>query len=110
MKAKAVVPREQANRDIEDAVAYDLGEGAQSAALSFIDELEEAYVHISRCRGTGSTRYAHELNLPGLRSWPLARFPHIVFCFEQSDRIDVCHVLHGRRDIPAWIQASEIDS
>lgn len=53
MKAKAVVPREQANRDIEDAVAYDLGEGAQSAALSFIDEVEEAYVHISRCPGTG---------------------------------------------------------
>ncbi|VTU42955.1 hypothetical protein RA8P1_00363 (plasmid) [Variovorax sp. RA8] len=59
VKAKAVVPRGQANRDIEDAVAYDLGEGAQSAALSFIDELEEAYVHIRRCPGTGVPRATH---------------------------------------------------
>ena len=25
------------------------------------------------------SRYAHELNLPGLRFWPLARYPHLVF-------------------------------
>jgi len=42
VKAKTVVPREQANRDIDDAIAYYLGEGAESAALSFIDELEGA--------------------------------------------------------------------
>ena len=110
MKSKAVVPREQANRDIEDAIAYYLGEGAQSAALGFIDELEEAYLHISRYPGTGSTRYAHELNLPGLRFWTLTRFPHMVFYFEQSDCIDVWRVLHGQRDIPAWMQTPEAGS
>lgn len=108
MKAKTVVPREQANRDIDDAIAYYLGEGAERAALSFIDELEGAYIHIARHPGTGSTRYAHELNLPGLRCWPLTRFPHLVFYFEQSDCIDVWRVLHGQRDIPAWMLASEI--
>ena len=110
MKAKTVVPREQANRDVDDAIAFYLGEDAESAALSFIDELEGAYIHISRHRGTGSTRYAHELNLPGLRFWPLARFPHLVFYFEQPDCIDVWRVLHGQRDIPAWMQASDIGS
>ncbi len=42
MKAKAIVPRKQANRDIDDAITYYPGEGAESAALSFIDELEGA--------------------------------------------------------------------
>jgi toxin ParE1/3/4 len=110
VKAKTVVPREQANRDIDDVIAYYLKESAESAALSFIDELESAYIHICRNPGTGSTRYAHELNLPGLRFWPLTRFPHFVFYFEQSDCIDIWRVLHGQRDIPAWMQASEIGS
>ena len=107
MKAKAVVPREQANRDVDDAITYDLREGAESAALDFIDELETAYAHISRNPGTGSARYAHELSLPGLRFWPLTRFPHLVFYFEQPDCIDVWRVLHGQRDIPAWMQAPD---
>ncbi len=110
MKAKTVVPREQANRDIDEAIAYFLKEGAESAALSFIDELEGAYIHISRHPDTGSARYAHELNLPGLRFWQLTRFPLLVFYFEQSDCIDVWRVLHGQRDIPAWMQATEIGS
>lgn len=108
MKAKTVVPREQANQDIDDAIAHYLREGTEDAALNFIDELERAYIHISRHPGTGSARYAHELSLPGLRFWPLTRFPHLVFYFEQSDCVDVWRVLHGQRDIPAWMQAPEI--
>lgn len=56
MKAKAVVPREQANRDVDDAIAHYLGERAAQAALGFIDALEQAYAHIGRHPGTGSPR------------------------------------------------------
>ena len=70
----------------------------------FIDALEKAYGHIGRHPATGSPRYAHELNLPGLRAWPLTRYPYIVFYVERSDHIDVWRVLHGQRDIPAWMQ------
>ena len=110
MKAKAVVPRKQANQDVDGAIAYYLSEGAGSAALDFIDELEKAYSHISRHPGTGSMSYAHDLDLPGLRFWPLTRFPYLVFYFEQSDCLDVWRVLHGRRDIPAWMQTSGTDA
>ena len=103
MKAKAVVPREQANRDVEEAVAYYLSEGAANAASGFIDALAQAYAHIGRHPATGSPRYAHELNLPGLRFWPLARYPHLVFYIERTDHVDVWRVLHGQRDIPAWM-------
>jgi toxin ParE1/3/4 len=78
-------------------------ENAEQAALGFIDALEQAYVHIGRHPATGSPRYAHELNLPGLRSWSLTRYPHLVFYIEREDHIDVWRVLHGQRDIPAWL-------
>ncbi len=107
MKSKPVIPRKLANRDVEEAVDYYLNEGAAKAALDFIETLERAYVHIARHPATGSPRYAHELNLPGLRFWPLTRFPHLVFYIERSDHIDVWRVLHGQRDIPAWMQESE---
>ena len=48
MKVKPVVPREQAYRDVDDAIAYYLDEGAASVALDFIDALEQAYTHIGR--------------------------------------------------------------
>lgn len=107
MKFKPVVPRGQARRDVEDAVAYCPGQDAESAALGFVDALEKAYAHIGRHPAAGSPRYAHELNLPGLRCWPLARYPHLVFYVEHPDHIDVWRVLHGQRDIPAWMQAPE---
>lgn len=108
MKAKPVVPREQASRDIDEAITHYLAEGSEHAAMGFVDALEQAYGHISRHPATGSPRHAHELNLPGLRSWPLARYPHLVFYVERTDRIDVWRVLHGQRDIPAWMQEPDI--
>jgi toxin ParE1/3/4 len=104
VKTNPVIPRELALRDVEQAVAYYLDEGATSAALGLIDALEKAYAHIGRQPATGSPRYTHELNLPGLRFWPLTRYPYCVFYTEKSDHIDVWRVLHGQRDIPAWLQ------
>ena len=83
-------------------------EGATGAALGFIDAVEHAFTHISRQPGTGSPRYAHELNLPGLRTWLLTPYPHLVFYLERPDHIDVWRVLHGRRDIPAWLLEAEV--
>lgn len=103
MKAKPVIPRELANRDVDEALDHYLSEGATQAALGFIDALSRAYAHIARHPATGSPRYAHELNLPGLRFHPLARYPHLVFYVEQEQHIDVWRVLHGKRDIPAWM-------
>lgn len=104
MKARFVIPRELANRDVHDAIDYYLSEGSEKAALGFVEDLEQAYAHIARYPATGSPRYAHELNLPGLRSWPLKRYPHLVFYVERDDYVDVWRVLHGQRDIPAWLR------
>jgi len=103
LKVKPIVPGELANHDINEIIGYYLGESAEQAAYGFIDALEEAYAHIGRHPATGSPRYAHELNLPGLRFWPLSRYPHLVFYVERPDHIDVWRVLHGKQDIPQWM-------
>lgn len=107
MKRKPVVPREQARRDVDDAIGYYLAENADAAALGFIEALRKAYSHIGLHPATGSPRYAHELNLPGLRCWPLTRYPYLVFYVERADDIDVWRVLHEQRDIPAWMREPE---
>ena len=104
MKAKPVVPREQANQDVDEAIAYYLEEASSSAALGFIDALERGYTHIGCQPGTGSPRYGYELELPGLRSWPLSPYPYLVFYIARPEHIDFWRVLHGQRDIPAWMQ------
>ncbi len=108
MKTKPVVPRSLANRDVDDAIEYDLNEGAEQAALGFLDALEQAYAHIGRYPATGSPRYAHDLNLPGLLSWPLTRFPHIVFYLERPEYTDVWRGLHASRNIPVWMHDPDV--
>lgn len=103
MKIKPVVPRELANKDVEAAIEFYLSEGSSQAALGFIDAMEQGYAHIGRYPATGSPRHAHELDLPGLRSWPLKRYPYLLFYVEREDQIDVWRVLHAERDIPAWM-------
>jgi toxin ParE1/3/4 len=104
VKAKPVIPRALASQDVEEAIDYYLGEQAEQAALGFIDALEKAYDHIGRHPGSGLTRYAHELDLPGLLCWPLQGYPYLVFYIERDEHIDVWRVLHGKRDIPAWLR------
>lgn len=104
MSIKPVVPRDRANRDVDDAIAYYLKEYAEPAALGLVDALEDAYALLGRHPAIGVSRYAYELDIPGLRSWPLPRFPYVIFYIEQHDHIDVWRVLHTRRDLPTLMQ------
>ncbi len=103
MKSKPISQRALAAKDIQDAVDYYVQADAAAAALGFIDALELAYAHLAKNPGTGSPRYDHELNLPGLRCWPLTKYPYLVFYVEHAESIDVWRVLHMKRDIPTWM-------
>ncbi len=76
MKVKHAILRARADQDVQEAIDYYLGEGAQQAALGFVDALEQALQHIERHPPTGSPRYAHELDLPGLRCWQVKGYPY----------------------------------
>lgn len=105
MTAKPVVPRDQARRDIEEAIDYYTLEAGADVALRFIDAVSQAYRVISVRPASGSPRYAHVLDLPGLRSRKLGRFPYLIFYLERDDHVDAWRVLHAQRDIPSWMAA-----
>ncbi len=107
MRAKPVVPRARAHLDVEEAIAWYMQEVGADTALSFVAALEKTYADIANRPGTGSPRYAHELDLPPLGHRRLARFPYLVFYIERDDHIDAWRVLDARRDIPEWLAEAE---
>lgn len=109
MKAKALIQRALALDDVNQAIAHYLEQDAGAAALGFVDALERAYTHISKHPATGSPRYAHELGIAALRSWPLSKYPYLVFYVEHAAHVDIWRVLHMKRDIPAWM-ADDIEA
>lgn len=94
----------KAQADVDDALAYYLLE-APHMASRFLDSLERAVTHIQRSPGTGSQRYAVELDMPGLRFWSLNKFPFALFYLELDDHLLVLRLVHMSRDIPASLLA-----
>ena len=109
MSPKSVIPRERALQDIEDVIDYYLREAGEATALAFIDTLEEAFRVIADQSASGSPRYAHELDLAGLRTKLLRQFPYLIFYVEREQHIDVWRILHAQRDIPAWMQQPDAE-
>ena len=104
MRSKPVIPSLDARQDVETEIDYYLvEEGSEQAALGFISEIEMAYTKLAKHPAMRSPRYAYELDLPGLRSWPLKRYPHLVFYVEKADHVEVWRVINGARNIPAWL-------
>ena len=101
---KPVILRKLAEADVDAAIAYYVAEAGAYTALAFIDAFQEANQRISEDPAIYSPRWGTELNLPGLRSLRIAKFPYVIFYLEQPDHIDVWRVLHAQRDIPAFLQ------
>jgi len=101
---KPVVPRKGATRDVDEIIDDYLKTSPEAIAIGFVDRLESAYAQIGLNPAIGSPRYAYELELPGLRSWPLKGYPYLIFYLERDDYIDVWRILHISRDIPRWMR------
>ncbi|MDB5687311.1 MAG: plasmid stabilization protein [Rhizorhabdus sp.] len=105
MTIKTIVPREQALHDVEAAVDFYAREAGERVALGFVDALENAYRAIASRPAVGSPLYGLDLDLPGLRTRPIRRFPYLIFYVERDAYVDVWRVLHAKRDIPASMQS-----
>lgn len=99
--------RAAAVRDVEAAVDFYRDEASLETALAFLDSLEAAIAHLCQYPLSGSLRFAYELEIPELRSWTLERFPYLVFYVPDDSQLDIWRVLHGRRDIPAFLSADK---
>ena len=80
---------------------------APHMAGPFVNALEKAVSRIERNPGVGSPRYAHALDIPHLRFWPLTKFPYAVFYIGHETHLDVIRMVHMSRDIPVTLQGGE---
>ena len=93
-----------AEQDIESAFDHYLREAGREVSVAFVGAVDAALEHIEHHPGTGSPRYGNLLDTPGLRSWLVSRFPHVLFYVEHDDYLDVIRLLHQHSDIPAHLQ------
>ncbi len=86
---KRDVLRERARRDVDEGVEHHLAEAGPAVALALIDALEDALCQIGEQPALGSPRYAHELELPGLRFRTVSKSPYLIFYVDRETEIDV---------------------
>lgn len=98
---RALIRERQASQTLRGILL----EGAVSGPGELADD---AYFQSRRDRvratRTASTRYAHQLDLRGLRFRMVKVFPYLVVYAEQEDRIEGWRVLPAQRDIPREIE------
>ena len=109
MSGKPVVLRGCARRDVDEAIEHCLSKMEAVSALAFLEALEVSLRQIGENPPAGSPRYAHELDLPGLRVRTVGKLPYLVFYVEQEADIDVWRVLHEARDTAAWMREPRED-
>lgn len=107
MRRKPVITRRRADDDIDQAIRSYLVAGGADLAIGFVNELEHAVSHLSRLPLSGSPGLAHALGIPGLRKWPLRRFPYLIIYIDREHAVEIWRVLHGQSDIPAWLRDEE---
>lgn len=103
MTRPALIRREWADLDVENAVDYYRCEAGPDVALRFIDAVCEAYRSIANDPAIGSARYADQLDIPGLRFRSVRGFPYLVFYRSGAEGVEVWRVLQGQRDIPGRV-------
>jgi toxin ParE1/3/4 len=100
---KRLVLQRRALRDLTDARAY-YWRDAPHMVGEFASTIDAEFLHLRQHPGTGSPRYGFLLRMPGLRSWPVKRFPYVIFYLDQGDHLSVLRVLHQAQDIPAHLE------
>ena len=107
MKAKTLVLKETADAEAQAAVDYYEQVAGPTAAFGFVAAYETTLRWIGAYPPAGSPRYAEATRTPGLRSRALDGFPYVVLYRESEDAVEVLHVLHQHRDIPAVLRTDE---
>ncbi|MDE0805291.1 MAG: type II toxin-antitoxin system RelE/ParE family toxin [Acidimicrobiales bacterium] len=107
MADKTVRLRAAAAEDLDQAVDHLRDRAGERVALEFVESVAAAFSLLSSNPGIGSLRYSYDLEIPGLRAWPIERSDRAVFYVEADDHLDVWRVLHTRQDIPATIEAPD---
>ena len=99
MSNKRFIPHRFAVEDEEEIVHYYEQTSSEQVSLGFINALDQAFSQLSRYPHMGSPRPEYDLELDWIRSWPLKKFPHLIYYEIQTDHIELWRILHPKRDI-----------
>lgn len=84
MSDKSVQLLPRAELDLRQATSWYRAEGGEALALKWANAAMAALRRIGFNPRAGSPRYSAVLNLAGLRSWPVNRFPYLLFYIERE--------------------------
>jgi toxin ParE1/3/4 len=99
MTVRTIAPHRHAITDVNDIICYYREQAGTAVAENFALEIYEAYARLKQHPNIGSPRLALELDIEGIKSWALNRFPHQIFYEIQDDHVELWRILHPRRDI-----------
>jgi len=102
---KPAVLRPQASRDQQGEARHYRNEAGTRVAVRLVKATNAALDQIEVDPGIGSPVLGERLGIPGLRTWQVAKFPLMWFCFERSDHLDVVRLLGERQDTAAILGA-----
>ena len=100
---KRLTVQRRAMRDLAEARSY-YRHVAPHMVSEFALTVDDEFLHLRRHPGTGSPRYGLQLGIPGLRSWPVKKFPHIIFYMVDEVSVVVLRLLHQANDIPSHLK------
>jgi toxin ParE1/3/4 len=99
LAGKSIIPHRHALKDADDVIDYYRQHAGILISQNFAAEVADAYVCLSQHPNIGSPRPAFDLDIKGIKSWALKRFPHQIYYRVFNDRVELCRVLHPKRDI-----------
>ena len=99
MTVRTIAPHRHAIADAHDIICYYREQAGTAVAENFAIEIDEAYARLKQHPNIGSPRPALDLDIDGVKSWALKRFPHQIFYEIQNVHVELWRILHPRRDI-----------
>jgi toxin ParE1/3/4 len=99
-----IILRPAADEEI-DEIAARIARDNLRAAHKFLDAVYDAFDLLVAWPRIGTRRSAKHPSLKGLRSYPIPRFrDYLIFYLPVEGGIEVAHVTHGSRDLPALLR------
>jgi plasmid stabilization system protein ParE len=84
----------RARADIADIDEY-IAKQSLNGAAAVLRQIRATSLLLARYPGLG-----RQTDIPGVRVFPIARYPYLVYHHVRGDALIVIHVRHGRRDAP----------
>jgi toxin ParE1/3/4 len=97
-----------AGRDLDEQSGYLAEHANLEVALRFHDAASETFSFLARNPNVGALRESANPVLAGVRIWRVSGFEkHLIFYRPVEGGVEVVRVLHGHRDIDAFLEPKE---